>query len=109
MDKMVLDALNRGWDLGFATGRVQSVRRPAFDWPLAQKNARMVQGSDPAPAAGFRSIAITAGVVAILCSADRFWSCAILRRVRLHGAGNMNVARKATDDNQRRNRDEDRL
>ena len=72
MDKLVMDALNRGWDLGFATGRVQSVRRPAFDWPLAQKNARVVQRSDPAPAAGFRSIAITAGVVAFLCSAIVF-------------------------------------
>ena len=72
MDKMVMDALNRGWNLGFATGRVQSVRRPDFDWPMAARERPHGSGFDPVPAAGFRSIAITAGVVALLCSAIVF-------------------------------------
>ena len=72
MDKLGMDALNRGWNLGFATGKVQSVRRPIPIGRPAQKNPRVVHGSDPAPAAGFRAIAITGGVVAFLCSAIVF-------------------------------------
>jgi len=43
MSKMAMDALNRGWNLGLATGRVQAVQDSDLDLLAAEKCAQAVQ------------------------------------------------------------------
>ena len=70
MNRMAIDALNRGWSLGFATGKVQAARES--DFGLLVAGAGVVHGSRRAAAAGFRRIVITVGIVGFLCSLVAF-------------------------------------
>ena len=48
MNKIAMDALNKGWSLGFATGKVRVVHDSDFDQPLEEQTAPKTPASGQA-------------------------------------------------------------
>lgn len=63
MSKMAMDALDRGWNLGLATGKVPAGRDSDLDLLVAEKSAQSARATPVAKLAGDAAIRLAARFV----------------------------------------------